>query len=813
MNNAEAEFLKKLRATFKIEAEEHLHAMSSLLIELEKSLPHAQSKERIEVIFRHAHSLKGAARAVGFVEIESLCQSLESFFLFWKRDEIVPETNQFDTLHRALDLIKKSIAAPDAPLPPEESARLGTMHVQLTSLTGSRRTPELSASETSSQKRPETLGKSTSLKAHDAASASVVKERSVQAEHESSVTSFTTVSKVQMESIASRAEPFGMPEQSRSISTVRISTHKLDQLLAGAEEILAIKLGLLQRTAELRDFRSIYERWKGEWTRMQPRWRKWHRASSSEMSALASQPTTNQSESVGDFLDWSETQLKALETKLELVSRSAAQDQAAMARRVDEFLLSTKQLLMLPFSTLLEFIPKLVRDLSREQGKEVNLVLRGGDVEMDKRILEQIKDPLIHLLRNCVDHGIENPQVRESKKKPACATVVVAMARLDGSRVEILVSDDGAGINLADVKQAAVQRGIVTAEQASKLNEAQTLPLIFQPEVSTSRTVTEISGRGLGLAIVREKIEKLGGRILVETHPHVGTTFRMVLPISVATFRGLHIKVSGQAFIVPTWQVERAIRIKQGDIKYVENCETIVVDQQAVSVARLATVLELPHTLPQKETHESLCALLLKTTDDRIAFIVDELIEEQEVVVKPLPKPLLRVRHFSGATLLPSGKVVPILNVSDLLKSARNARSIPPPGEATATVLRSAESKRRRILVVEDSITSRMLLKNILESAGHEVKTAVDGLEALTELRTSDFDLVVSDIEMPRLNGFDLTTRIRADRKLAQKPVILVTALASREDRERGIEVGANAYIVKSSFDQSNLLEAIGRLT
>jgi two-component system chemotaxis sensor kinase CheA len=222
-------------------------------------------------------------------------------------------------------------------------------------------------------------------------------------------------------------------------------------------------------------------------------------------------------------------------------------------------------------------------------------------------------------------------------------------------------------------------------------------------------------------------------------------------------------------------------------------------------------VLELPGAGKKAPASEFLSVVVLGAADERIAFVVDEVLHEEEVLVKSLAKPLSRVRNVSGATILGSGKVVPILNVTDLMKSARKAGLIPPAAVAGAVETKEA-TKRKRILVAEDSITSRMLLKNILESAGHEVKTAVDGVEALTELRTNDFDLVVSDVEMPRMNGFDLTAQIRRDRKLADKPVVLVTALASREDRERGIDVGANAYIVKSSFDQSNLLDAIRRL-
>ena len=469
-----------------------------------------------------------------------------------------------------------------------------------------------------------------------------------------------------------------------------------------------------------------------------------------------------------------------------------------------------KKVLMLPFSSLLEIFPKMVRDLSRDRSKEVELVLEGSEIEIDRRILEEMKDPLIHLLRNCIDHGIEAPEERERNKKPRRGTVTVAISQIDSRKIEIFVSDDGAGINPAGVKEVAVKRGIISENEAAKLDEQEALSLIFQSEVSTSSIVTNISGRGLGLAIVRERVEKLGGLILpVETAHHIGTSFRMLLPVTLATFRGILVRVADQTFVIPTSNVERVKRINRDEIKTVENRETITLNGRAVSLVRLDDVLELPRKEEKGEGSEFIPVLVFGVAEKYIAFSVDEVLDEQEVLVKSLGKQLSRVRNIAGATILGSGKVVPILNVSDLMKSAVKAAIAP---AKTAITAEKVETKRKSILVAEDSITSRTLLKNILESAGYHVKTTVDGADAFTTLRMEDFDLVVSDVDMPRINGFDLTSNIRSNGKLAELPVVLVTSLESREDRERGIDMGADAYIVKSSFDQSNLLEVIRRL-
>lgn len=780
------ELLKRLCATFKVEAEDHLQAMSSVLLDLEKNPSGEKDAEQIEVVFRRAHSLKGAARAVNLTAIETICHSLENFFTGWKRREINPGPEHFDTLHRALDLIRKSIPTADEKQAAVHDPEFLTLARELEKWGGQGRTGRV---------QPVALAASTSESRVGEAEAQLSEEK---ARSIGPSPAATQTDAARLSSAAGSAQEVPSFAPSGLAQTVRISTAKLDKVLLEAEEMLSVKMATAERVAELRSLAAMFELWKKEWARIQP-----------GVGALRNAP--GQAEVV-EFLDWNCGHLKSLESKLQAITKSAGLDQHGIRRQVEGLLADAKQLLLLPFSTLLDLVPKMVRDLSREQGKEVDLIIRGGEIEADKRILEEMKDALVHLVRNCIDHGVERPELRAQRNKSARATLTIAVSQTEGQKVAILVSDDGAGIDLGKVKQAALKRGIISAAEAGQLNAEQALALVFQSEVSTSPIVTEISGRGLGLAIVREITERLGGRVAVETRPHFGTTFRIDLPLTLATFRGILVRVIDQIFVIPITHVERVARIKRDAIKTVENREMISLDGRAVSLARLGRVLEIPAARKLAPASEFVSVVVLGTaSDERIAFAVDEVLREEEVLVKSLAKPLSRVRNFSGATILGSGKVVPILNVADLVKSARKA-DLPPPEAESGMIEEKAEIKRRRILVAEDSITSRMLLKSILESAGHDVKTVVDGVEALTELRSNEYDLVVSDIEMPRMNGFDLTAHIRSDKKLANRPVVLVTALASREDRERGIDVGANAYIVKSSFDQSNLIEVIQRL-
>jgi two-component system, chemotaxis family, sensor kinase CheA len=591
--------------------------------------------------------------------------------------------------------------------------------------------------------------------------------------------------------------------------TVRVATAKLASLLLLSEEMVSAKLSVSQHAVQMRELRTAHGSWHKEWARILPdmvaagAFVRRFAANGGELSGEDGRSLLK----VFEFLDWNAAFLKSLETRSASYLKSAERDSRTLGGMVDSLLEEVKKVMMFPFASLLEAFPKIVRDLSRDHGKEVKLVVRGEELEIDRRILEELKDPLIHLVRNCISHGIELPSEREQKQKQRRGTISIDIEPREG-RAEVVVSDDGAGIDVERLRSSLTRQGVVAVEKAAEMSSAELLPFIFLSGVSTSPTVTEISGRGLGLAIVREKVEKLGGSVSLETEPGHGTSFRIVLPLSVATFRGILVQVAERVFVLPAIHVERAVRTKREEVATVENREIIDLGGRMVALARLADVLELGGTdhLP-----EQLQAVVVTVGEQSVAFVVDEVLNEREVRMKRMGPQLSRVRNIAGATLLGSGKVVPILNVPDLIKSvtgghlAAGPTMAPPVQEAT-------RQRGRHILVVEDSITSRTLLKNILESAGYSVTTAVDGVEAMTRLKEGRFDLVVSDVDMPRMNGFELTAKIRADRDLNELPVVLVTALGSREDRERGVDAGASAYIVKGSFNQSDLLETVQRL-
>jgi two-component system chemotaxis sensor kinase CheA len=476
---------------------------------------------------------------------------------------------------------------------------------------------------------------------------------------------------------------------------------------------------------------------------------------------------------------------------------------------VDQLLEEMKQAVVQPLSTLLAVFPPSVRQLARDCGKDVELVIEGAEIEIDRRIMDELRDPLIHLVRNSVDHGIESPASRRAQGKPPRGTLRIAASQRNGHQVEIEVRDDGAGIDTGALQRAAVKAGLLGPQEAAALPRERLLRLALEPGVSTSAMITELSGRGLGLSIVKEHIERLTGKLSVESLPRQGTSFRITLPVTLARFRGVVIRTAGHCFVLPTRSIERVARIPSGKVVTVENRETIVLSGRAVALVSLAGLLGIPG-VDQLARAAHFPVLLLRgaQSEQPVAFEVDEVLDEREVLVKPLGSQLERVRHIAGATVLGAGQVVPILHVPDLLKSAVGLPQAP----RSAVDAPPATAVTKSVLVAEDSITSRLLLKGILEAAGYRVETAVDGVEAFTALRSGQFDAVVSDVDMPRLNGFGLTAKIRADKRLSELPVVLVTALGSSTDYEHGIDVGANAYIVKSSFDQANLLEVLKRL-
>ncbi|MCX5873509.1 MAG: hybrid sensor histidine kinase/response regulator [Deltaproteobacteria bacterium] len=844
MDKREEEFLKRLKATFKVEADEHVQTISSGLLDLDKD-PDPEEKARIlETIYREAHSLKGAARAVSLRDVEKICQATETVLSMLKKEELQPLQWILDTLLDSVEVISKLITT-------EESVPIGELLQRLADISsGSASPPDRSPSLT--QKPAESLippEKDRHTAKIDEAGAVLAEESTARIATEKHQVSLQIDSSVQRPEIQpeSGEKPSPIietepqlktespgpetsapescadsnltvqpappkqhiePKRAGQTETIRIKSSKLDTLLYQVEEMVAIKMAANQRVADLRNVKTSLDLGWKLWTKAYPEVRTLKGIVESQESRDTLGGLRHHLLKVMDFLESNETTIRTLESRIRALTAMAENDSRQASAMVDDLLQDMKSVLMLPFSTLLEIFPKLVRDLARDQGKSIKLTIEGGDTEIDRRILEDMKDPLIHLVRNAIDHGLEEPLVRTRNGKPAEGSLSISISQSGAKKAEIIVTDDGVGIDVDKVRHAALSRKLITEQELRNLSDEDAMNLIFRSEISTSAIITDLSGRGLGLAIVREKVEKLGGIVSVESRLGIGTVFRIQLPVTLATFRGTLVQVGAELFVIPTSSVIRVGRVKRDSIKTVENRDTITMNGRVLSLVRLADVLEIQSLTDKDHDDQFVTILVLGAADQSIAFSVNAILNEQEVLVKSLGRQLSRVRNVSAGTVLGSGQVALILNVSDLIRSAMRITGA---SLIAHTQHVAEESKRKSILVVEDSITSRMLLKNILESAGYDVQTAVDGADAWATLKTGNFDVVVSDIEMPRMDGFELTAKIRSDEKFKNLPVVVVTSLESRQDRERGIDVGANAYIVKSSFDQSNLLSVVKR--
>ena len=459
---------------------------------------------------------------------------------------------------------------------------------------------------------------------------------------------------------------------------------------------------------------------------------------------------------------------------------------------------------MVPVTTLADVLQRAVREVARTTGKDVRWEARGEDTELDRGVLAQLSDPLLHLVRNAVDHGIESPEARVAAGKPAQAVVRLHAMQL-GSDVIVTVSDDGQGIDVARVRSVAERQGT----ESSTLSDEEALYLIFRSGVSTAKFVSDISGRGVGLDVVRANVEAIRGRIEIRTELGAGSEFRIIVPITLAVLPCLLVQAGGQRHAIPMHSI--LVAQAEGAETRAEGRPVVWTDSRPVPLSSLAATLGLP------ADDEGPIVVAAGVTRSH-AFRVGELIGQRDVVVKSLSRLLPRLEVLAGASVEPDGSILLVLDVPGLIDRARltRARSGPAAGiggqdqadEPAATAGRS----RAKLLVVDDAMTVRELQRSILERAGYEVLTAVDGVDALARLAEGPVDLVLTDVEMPRMGGFELTEAIRAQGTRHNLPILILTSRSSEADRQRGLEAGADGYIIKSAFNEASLVSAVERL-
>jgi two-component system chemotaxis sensor kinase CheA len=479
------------------------------------------------------------------------------------------------------------------------------------------------------------------------------------------------------------------------------------------------------------------------------------------------------------------------------VAPSRVSELVNLSRLLNELQDKAMRTQMVPVATVTDRLHRAVRDLSRSLDKDVRWEVRGEQTELERNVLDRLSDLLVHVVRNAVDHGIEVAPERAAAGKPPYGTIRLQASQL-GSEVIIEVTDDGRGIDVAALRETARARGVDT----EPLSDPEALQLVFHSGFSTAQALSEISGRGIGLDAVRAGVEALRGRAVIESEAGRGTVLRLVVPITLAVLPCLLVDAAGQTFAIP---LHRVVVVQAAYVAtfHGEGRVVLWIDDEPVPVTALADVLGLPDAdAPSGPIVVVRGALQLH------GFQVDALAGHRDAVVKGLSDVLPRIDVVAGTSIDPEGAVIVVLDPPGLVARARHTMSRrhvggPVPGQS---------EQRMRILVVDDALTVRELQRSILLRAGYDVSVAVDGADALAFLESSDVDLVLTDVQMPRMDGLTLTRAIREHRDLANLPVVIVTTLDSDDQRRQGLDAGADAYVVKSDFSEQALLEVVGRI-
>ncbi|MBN9393193.1 MAG: hybrid sensor histidine kinase/response regulator [Chloroflexi bacterium] len=858
---------KKLLNKFKEEADIHLLSLQRRLVDLESN---PQNKEYLGEIFRAAHTIKGSARLMNFLEISDIAHEMENIFAAMRDGtmQLQPDTN--DLLFEAVDTINTMTdAALKGETPtldvPGLKKRLAAILPETNNDSGSSNGNTYNGYAVNQVTPPGFPGK-----------AAGAVEPPVPAAIES-LSQLVPVKNGPDKSMAETPGPVQVSSNLRSVgalsdNVIRVEVNKLDELMNITGELV---LGKLEAETTLANLRALQEL-------LRQRYR-------------VSIPVRNLGNLSYDLSKYSNqqiirdtlSQLNVLDQQIDNLIRSTLRDYeehtSQLVNRVDELENNVKTVRMLPIETIYQDFPLSIRNMVKSNGRELpDFRMYGGEIELDKKVLEGIRDPLIHIIRNALDHGIEPGPVRLNAGKPRAGRLVMSASQ-DGGYVIIKVSDDGAGIDPEHIRQVAVEKKFISEARAITLSDEDIINLLYEPGFSTSPIITDLSGRGVGMEIVKTNLERLGGQVGISSEKGVGTTVTLRVPVTLATSRALMVKVNGFTYAILAPSVEYLHYISPEDILSREGRDVILYGNVLIPLVRLQNLLgdnthashplfvhqqrdgnrfdfSLPSRINQQFgldssifsfgenlgggnsrlpemvgltladpmakgrifelqqrhqvkqgsqfSNDRMPAVVLGSGDRRVCFLVDELVDETEIVVKNLSPLLVTAPFVKSATINGSGQVVLILDVPNLVAATRNY------GFNGQHRLPEKQIIRKRILVVDDSITTRELERSILEAQGYQVDLANDGNEALELLKKdARYSLIITDVEMPIMSGFELTRRIKADPQLQKVPVIIVSSLNNDDHKRRGIEAGAQAYIIKGNFEQANLLSTIEFLT
>ncbi|MCT7329059.1 hybrid sensor histidine kinase/response regulator [Ralstonia mojiangensis] len=758
---------QSLLALFHEEAQTQTRVLSTGLLTLERAPTDAAA---LEACMRAAHSLKGAARIVGLQDGVDVAHRMEEWFVAAQRATLVLTAAHIDVLLRGTDLLLR-VGQPGT------AGQLPRAEVEAVLAAFSAPERAAAAPVAATFADPDAAAEDATMKA--------------------------AMALLNAEVAALSTPPVPAPEPAAPAPHRAPIGNTRDP-----HRMLRVRADNLDRLLSLSGASLVESRWLKPFGESMLRVKRSHRAATLALDALYEtlverldqHADADMHAALNDVRQMLGHMQQTLGEHIDDLDRFDRRSTHLAQQLYDEAL----QCRMRPFGDATHAYPRVVRDLARSLGKQVRFNIVGEATQVDRDILDMLDAPLGHLLRNAVDHGVETPEARETQGKAPEATITLE-ARHSAGKLLITVADDGAGIDLEAVRAAVVRRGLSDADTASRLSDHELLDFLLLPGFSMREHVTDVSGRGVGLDAVHEVVKAVRGNVRIHNEPGRGTRFMLQLPLTLSVIRSLLVDVGGEAYAFPLAYVRRTLELARAEIDMLEGQQHFRFEGRPVG---LVTAHQLLGTQPPGEARESVPVVVIGEGAETYGIAVDRFLGERMLVVQPLDARLGKVRDIAAGALMENGDAVLIVDVDDLLRSVDKLVR----GGQLDKVQRGqgvAVQQRKHVLVVDDSLTVRELERKLLEKRGYAVTVAVDGMDGWNALRGADFDLVVTDIDMPRMDGIELVTLIKRDAALKALPVMVVSYKDREEDRRRGLDAGADYYLAKGSFHDEALLDAV----
>lgn len=734
----------KLLAAFDVEHREHLARVRSILAEMNQASPGSNPAKLIGEAFLCAHSLKGASRIVDLKSVMELAHRLETLFAQIQKSRIGVTPELIDFIGKVLDRIEDIVVSSRSQ---GQAPAIDDLTTSLDAVLAGQEMPRLQKTGSDSQ--------------------AVMPSEPLPPKKEEPAPHIALVKST--------------PAPSPAFDTMRLKVEYFDKLIKTAEEVISFSRNREKASTQFKDVIDFVTAMAKESQAMQKHLEK---KGTSDNSRLAK------------YLHFVQEQIRMLGHQLRGLSADQKNHDFTLRLLGTRLQKEAQSARLMAANGVFDSFSKMMRDLAKDSDKDLNFKMSGMEQEADRMVLQALKDPLMHILRNALSHGIESPAVRERMGKPRSGTIAMGI-EINGQKLSIVVNDDGQGIDTDRIKAKATELGLIAKDSGIDIPAKELQQFIFHPGFSTAEKITEISGRGVGLSVVKETIEKLQGTIDIESIQGQGCRFRLTLPVALSAHRLLLVRCHNQTLAIPTHSVQSVKRLKQEQIEYLEGHPIFRDNAKVIPVVTLSHVLGMKNDAVQPNK-QALSFAILKMGERRLGLAVDAIVGEREGLIKELGYPLRRSERYSGGFLLDQTSVALVLNPTALFESfGRHTR---------VASLKIEEAKpanrKQRILIVDDSFTTRILEKSILEAKGFSVELAMDGTEALAFLNSNQVDLIISDVEMPRMDGLTLLKELKSNKNLAQIPTIIVSSRDHAEDRQKGLDLGADAYLSKMEFSQ-----------